>query len=456
MEISDQTPADAAQGIWFDEWSSPASFDLLTNEHTTSVWQPAHLLGLRQAAARSPQSMHRAVDMQMTWDDEESTTRMWNLAHFASAGFFTPKPSLEDVVAKRFPAQVPTQRIGVAPPAARRRHATQPPPPPPARRTGPQAPVYAAQPAPRRAAPPPPPAARQSRASAHQPATATRTGARPAAHTTQRARALSSVPELAPTLSRARDFAYAPQVQPTNWLWTIAAAAGLFAAVLTGLALLPNGAPSVPVLTTELDALAGGPAGAVEPAGDTPQAAAAAVQPEVEPSAAEPSAAEPSAPEAAAVPTPAAKAASNKHRERADQPAAATPHAVSAADAARRPPVSAADAARRPPETPTAQARTAAPRTAAVHPNMEPRVEPNATESVGSKHEPGLLRINSRPWAQVFIDGKPRGATPQMGLPVNPGHHTVQLVNTPMGMSKTFPLDIRSGEIVTKVVNLIE
>ena len=78
---------------------------------------------------------------------------------------------------------------------------------------------------------------------------------------------------------------------------------------------------------------------------------------------------------------------------------------------------------------------------------------PHAQEEPG---EPGLLRINSRPWAEIFVDGRSRGSTPNLGMPLQPGIHTVKLVNSTMGMSKSFDLKIRSGTIVTKVLNLGE
>jgi hypothetical protein len=66
----------------------------------------------------------------------------------------------------------------------------------------------------------------------------------------------------------------------------------------------------------------------------------------------------------------------------------------------------------------------------------------------------GLLRINSRPWAQVFIDDKPAGTTPLLGVSVSAGQHTVRLVNQAFGMRKTFDVSVNDGESISQVVSL--
>jgi hypothetical protein len=68
----------------------------------------------------------------------------------------------------------------------------------------------------------------------------------------------------------------------------------------------------------------------------------------------------------------------------------------------------------------------------------------------------GMLRVNSRPWAQVIIDGRMVGNTPQQGIPLNPGRHKVQLINPPMGLSKTISVTIKTGQVSTQVLNLAE
>lgn len=67
---------------------------------------------------------------------------------------------------------------------------------------------------------------------------------------------------------------------------------------------------------------------------------------------------------------------------------------------------------------------------------------------------PGTLRINSRPWSQVFIDGRLIGNTPQMAVSVPAGRYTVRLSNPELGMSKTIILQVSAGELVTRVETL--
>jgi hypothetical protein len=68
----------------------------------------------------------------------------------------------------------------------------------------------------------------------------------------------------------------------------------------------------------------------------------------------------------------------------------------------------------------------------------------------------GTLRVNSRPWSQVFVDGKLVGNTPQLGISLAPGTHKLKLVSPDLGMTKQMTVQIEKGKATTKVVNLIE
>jgi serine/threonine-protein kinase len=68
----------------------------------------------------------------------------------------------------------------------------------------------------------------------------------------------------------------------------------------------------------------------------------------------------------------------------------------------------------------------------------------------------GRLRINTRPWSQVYVDGKLVGNTPLLGLELPAGKHTVRLVNEPMDLTKTISLKIKAGDTVTRLENLTE
>lgn len=68
----------------------------------------------------------------------------------------------------------------------------------------------------------------------------------------------------------------------------------------------------------------------------------------------------------------------------------------------------------------------------------------------------GILRLNSRPWSQVFVDGKLVGNTPQMGLRLKAGSHQIELVNPQLAMHKQFQVQIEADEIVTRAELLEE
>ena len=48
------------------------------------------------------------------------------------------------------------------------------------------------------------------------------------------------------------------------------------------------------------------------------------------------------------------------------------------------------------------------------------------------------------------------GNTPQLNVPLSPGHHKVKLVNPQLGMSKGFDVNIQAGKPTTKIVELME
>jgi serine/threonine-protein kinase len=68
----------------------------------------------------------------------------------------------------------------------------------------------------------------------------------------------------------------------------------------------------------------------------------------------------------------------------------------------------------------------------------------------------GVLRLNSLPWSQVTVDGKPVGNTPLMNLPLPAGAHTIRMVNPDMGLTKTIKVTVKAGDTTTKVVNMAQ
>ena len=66
----------------------------------------------------------------------------------------------------------------------------------------------------------------------------------------------------------------------------------------------------------------------------------------------------------------------------------------------------------------------------------------------------GKLRINSRPWSQVYVDGRLIGNTPRTDLVLSAGVHTVTLISPDFGYKRVLAVPIKRGETVTKIVDL--
>jgi serine/threonine protein kinase len=66
----------------------------------------------------------------------------------------------------------------------------------------------------------------------------------------------------------------------------------------------------------------------------------------------------------------------------------------------------------------------------------------------------GTLRINTKPWSQVFVDGKLIGNTPQMNVSLPEGTHRVTLVNPEFSLKKSLTVQIKAGQVETQIVNL--
>jgi hypothetical protein len=106
---------------------------------------------------------------------------------------------------------------------------------------------------------------------------------------------------------------------------------------------------------------------------------------------------------------------------------------------------------------PAQHARVARDNTPAVRepsPAVSPRV--NTSVAPGAAAASSVLRINSRPWSQVFVDGRFIGVTPQLDIRVPAGTHNVRLVNPEFGMRKAFTVRVALGETVTRVETLEE
>ena len=109
-------------------------------------------------------------------------------------------------------------------------------------------------------------------------------------------------------------------------------------------------------------------------------------------------------------------------------------------------------------DTPVAASSEAprASRSSAAEPKSDSKPEPVAAKEKEKASEggPGTLRINSRPWSQVTIDGKSVGNTPQMNLALPSGTHKVTLVNPEFNLRKNLSITIKPGQVETQIVAL--
>ncbi len=67
----------------------------------------------------------------------------------------------------------------------------------------------------------------------------------------------------------------------------------------------------------------------------------------------------------------------------------------------------------------------------------------------------GGLRLNAKPWAEVYVDGKRVGNTPQTHLELTAGRHRITLKNAEYDLRKTFSVDIEAGVTKTRIVDLL-
>jgi serine/threonine-protein kinase len=206
-------------------------------------------------------------------------------------------------------------------------------------------------------------------------------------------------------------------------LWSVLPGTGLLGAVLAARVLLAGPvAPPAPtaVIVEAPPAPAPSPASVAPIVEDVPAAA-----PKVEP-------------------TPARKERSSRSSSSSDSPRATRRSRSSSSD------TSSSSAPAEPRERPSRKHEVAASAEPAVEPAPSRSSKPAAASGIG------LLRLNSRPWSQVFVDGKPMGNTPQMGMRLPAGSHQIELINREMGMGKKFQVKIVADEVVTRIETLTE
>jgi serine/threonine protein kinase len=88
-------------------------------------------------------------------------------------------------------------------------------------------------------------------------------------------------------------------------------------------------------------------------------------------------------------------------------------------------------------------------------PALAPKSEKERTADKAPAGE-GYLRLGSKPWANIAVDGKDTGLhTPQIHLKLGAGSHRITLTNPQFSIKETFTVEIKSGETetVTKKYN---
>ena len=82
-------------------------------------------------------------------------------------------------------------------------------------------------------------------------------------------------------------------------------------------------------------------------------------------------------------------------------------------------------------------------------PRPPPRVAEKPVRPAGNL---GFLRINSKPWTKIFVDGVDTNLnTPQTAYQMSPGMHQIMLFNPEFGIRETFSVHIIAGETQTVI-----
>ena len=81
---------------------------------------------------------------------------------------------------------------------------------------------------------------------------------------------------------------------------------------------------------------------------------------------------------------------------------------------------------------------------AALKPSPSRRPSPKPATDTGALAE---LRINSKPPCELYIDGRKIGWTPQRGVSVAPGRHTIVFRNREQGVERKVIVDAKVGQV---------
>jgi hypothetical protein len=100
--------------------------------------------------------------------------------------------------------------------------------------------------------------------------------------------------------------------------------------------------------------------------------------------------------------------------------------------------------------SPVLEAAPATDKTPVVHKRRQRSARPSSPAGTGT------LRINSRPWSVVHVDGRRIGSTPQTAIELPAGRHRVVLVSDQFDLKRTLTIEVRAGKTVTRSVELIQ
>lgn len=86
--------------------------------------------------------------------------------------------------------------------------------------------------------------------------------------------------------------------------------------------------------------------------------------------------------------------------------------------------------------------------------DSEPKVSKKEHSSKSDSGASGILKLNSTPWSEVYIDKKHVGHTPVLGLPLPAGSHTIELKNPALNLAKKLKIKLKAGETLVKIEKL--
>jgi len=83
----------------------------------------------------------------------------------------------------------------------------------------------------------------------------------------------------------------------------------------------------------------------------------------------------------------------------------------------------------------------------------EPSKKDTKKSSGIAKDIEAFVSINSRPWANIYINGKLIKSTPIIKFSLPAGTHKIQFKNPKFNIDKTFPIELKPGEHIRMIKN---